>query len=116
MSRPFSVRPGASLPLVLAAGLALAAGACAASGGKPPSGDGAGAAAGGRSAGSGGETARGAAPWWRKYVRPAEELVRPGDIPPDRPGLFSGKDGEFVLYRKGEADSSAPTKPTKVRR
>ena len=42
--------------------------------------------------------------------------MRPGDMPPGRPGLVSGKDGEFVLFRKGEADSSDPSKPTKLKR
>lgn len=48
--------------------------------------------------------------------RGVAEFKRPGDLPPGKPGLFSGKDGEFVLYRKGEVVSSDPTKPSKVRR
>ena len=52
-------------------------------------------------------------PWWRlsQYSR------KPAILTPDeqferRKGLF----GEIVLYRKGEANSSASTKPSKVRR
>ena len=103
--------------------MVLTAGACA----TPPAekssaGERAGASAkagpGSRSgAGSGeGEKAKAKKPWWRlsQYSRPGAEPVRPGDLPPGRPGLFSGKDGGFVLYRKGEADGSS--KPTKVKR
>lgn len=54
--------------------------------------------------------------WLSKYFRPGKEPRRPGDLPPGRPGLFSGKDGEIVLYRKGEVDSPDSTKPSKMRR
>ena len=92
-----------ALPL-LAAALALAAGACAA----PPA---------EKSAGGEREAARAGQPWWKlsQYSRkPA--VLSPREMQERRPGLFSGKDGEFVLYRKGEADSSDPTKPSKIRR
>ena len=102
-------------PLLAAAVMVLTAGACA----TPPAekssaGERAGASA---KAGSGeGEKAKAKKPWWRlsQYSRPGAEPVWPGDMPPGRPGLFSGKDGGFVLYRKGEADGSS--KPTKVKR
>ena len=52
--------------------------------------------------------------WLSQYIRPGKEPMRPGDLPPGKPGLFSGEDGEFVLYRKGEVGSSDSTKPSKV--
>ena len=99
-----------TLPLLAAAALALAAGACAAPSAEKSAADGAMS----RSA----EKGRTGQPWWKlsQYSREAE--FKPwvyGDVRPG-PGLLS-KDGDgFVLYRKGEADSSDPTKPSKVRR
>ncbi len=105
-------------PFALAAALlALTVPAMSACATSPAETSAAGEAAAAASAGAGDAKGKaGEMPWWRKYIRPAEETVRPGEIPPGRPGLFSGKDGEFVLYRQGEADSSDPTKPSKVRR
>jgi len=56
--------------------------------------------------------------WGRlsKYIRPGEEPRRPGDLPPGKPGLFSGKDGEIVLFSKVESNPADSTKPSKVRR
>ena len=96
------------LPLALAAGLALTAGACTTPAAQHSS-----------AAGAAGEEAKPKKPWWRlsQYSRGPSKPMRPGDLPPGKPGLFSGKDGEIVLYRKGEGDSSDDsTKPTKVRR
>lgn len=101
-----------ALPLLAAAALALTAGACAA----PP----AETSAGGAASGGGGEraAARAGQPWWKlsQYSRKAE--FKPwvyGDVRPGKGLLSNGEDG-YVLYRKGEADSSASTKPSKVRR
>ena len=111
--------PRAGVPFALAAGLALAltAGACS----TPESSRGAGeeaTAAGSRpQSGAHGETGR-KLPWWRlsQYSRKPGVLT-PKEMQERRPGLFSGKEGAFVLYREGERDSSDdPTKPTKVRR
>ncbi len=108
-------------PLLAAAVMVLTAGACA----TPPAeksstGGRAGASA---EAGSGeGEKGKAKKPWWRlsQYSRPGKRPVWPGDMPPGRPGLISGKDGEFVLFRKGEeaggSSDSGSDKPTKVRR
>ena len=106
--RPFLPRFGAGVPLALAAGLALTAGACTAP-----------AARQSGAAEAAGEEAKPKKPWWRlsQYSRGPSKPMRPGDLPPGKPGLFSGKDGEFVLYRMGERVSSDdPLKPTKVRR
>ena len=104
------------LILAAAAALALSAAGCA----TPPADKSAGGASAQTAAsGAGNEKAKRKQPWWRlsRYSRPGYKPVWPGDMPPGSPGLLSGKDGEFVLYRKGEAGvSSDPTKPTKVRR
>lgn len=106
--------PSAGL-IAVAVTLALAAAGCAA-----PSAEKSASGAAGQIAAKGEPgkaTGKKKLPWWRlsQYSRgPAfetrEERYR------KRPGLFSGKDGEFVLYREGEADSSNSTKPSKVRR
>ena len=107
----------------MVAALVLTAGACA----TPPAEKSAGGTAGasakagpGSKSGAGGEETEGKKkPWWRlsQYSRPGHKIMRPGDLAPGKPGLFSGKDGEFVLYRKGEAGrSSDPSKPTKLKR
>ena len=104
------------LPIAAVAALVLTAGACATPSAEKSSAEGRAGAA----ARAGGEETEGKKkPWWRlsQYSRPGAEPVGPGDIPPGRPGLFSGKDGEFVLFRGGDAGrSSDPSKPTKVRR
>lgn len=101
--------------------LALTATGCA----TPPAEKSAGGAAAGQTAKAGSaasksEGERRKKPWWRlsQYSRPGTEPVRPGDMPPGRPGLFSGKEGGFVLYRKGEGEGgpSASGKPAKVKR
>ena len=96
------------LPLALAAGLALTAGACTTPAARQSS-----------AAGAEGEEAKPKKPWWRLSQYSRDTGLKP--IEPDalQPGggLFSGKDGEFVLYRMGERVSSDdPLKPTKVRR
>ncbi|MCY4396188.1 MAG: hypothetical protein OXC10_13745 [Rhodospirillaceae bacterium] len=109
------------LSLAAVAALALTAGACAApSGGKSSSEGVAGATAkavpGSRSGASGNETEGKKQSWWRRHVGPPVRPRQPGDVPPG-PGLFSGKDGEIVLFRRGEAGrSSGLDKPTKVKR
>ena len=100
-----------ALPLLAATALALAAGACAA----PP----AEKSAGGTDSASGERAkARAGQPWWKlsQYSREAE--FKPwvyGDVRPGK-GLLSNDTDGFVLYRKGEADSSDSTKPSKIRR
>ena len=46
-------------------------------------------------------------------IKPGEKSHARRDIPPG-PGLFTGKDGEFVLFRleeePGEAETPAPSK------
>ncbi len=102
-----------ALPLLSAAALALTAGACAVPSAEKSTADGAAS----RSAEKG-EKGRTGQPWWKlsQYSRKAD--FKPwvhGDVRPG-PGLLS-KDGDgFVLYRQGEAVSSDPTKPSKVRR
>ena len=94
-----------SIPAALVA-LALAAGACA---GPAPD----------KAAAGAGEKAQAAEkqPWWRLSQYSRERVLTPEERYRKRPGLFSGKDGEFVLYRKGEAGrSSDPSKPTKLKR
>ena len=105
-----------ALPLLAAAALALAAGACAApdrSSGRADSAEKSSADEAG-----GGAKARAGQPWWKLSQYSREADFKPwvyGDVRPGK-GLLS-KDGDgFVLYRKGEADSSDPTKPSKVRR
>ena len=39
------------------------------------------------------------------------EYVEPTDIPPG-PGLLTGEDGEFVIYRKPRADPEKPEATT----
>ena len=105
-----------TLPLLAAAALALAAGACAA-----PSAEKSAASAETSPAdgtGGGSAKARAGQPWWKLSQYRREAAFRPwayGDVRPGR-GLLSNEGDGFVLYRKGEADSSASTKPTKVRR
>ena len=100
------------LPLAAVAALALTVGACAGPSAETSS---AGATDRAGTGDAGGEKKR---PWWRlsQYSRgPAYETPEERDM--KRPGLFSGKEGGFVLYRQGEAGRSAdPTKPAKVRR
>lgn len=65
-----------------------------------------------------GDPAKRKKPWWwlSQYSRDTGlKPIEPDAMQPGR-GLFSGKEGGFVLYRKGEGVSSDPTKPTKVRR
>ena len=110
------------LSLAAVAALALTVVACAGPSAETSSAEGsaggsaeATARAGTGDAEAGGEKKR---PWWRlsQYSRgPGYET--PEERYRKRPGLFSGKEGGFVLYREGEAGRSAdPTKPTKVRR
>ena len=105
------------LTLAAAAALVLTAGACA----TPPaekSAAGGSAEAHAKDPGSGDE--KGKKPsWWQrlsKYHRePKEKPWVYGDVRPGK-GLLGGDEHGFVLYRKGEGDSSDPDKPTKVRR
>ena len=94
--------------------LAVAAGACAGPSAKTS----AEAAAGGGAKASAAQTQK--KPWWRlsQYSRKsARKLPWELDGWREGPGLFSGEDGAFVLFREGERDSSDDsTKPTKVRR
>ncbi|MCY3829527.1 MAG: hypothetical protein OXF89_10360 [Rhodospirillaceae bacterium] len=106
------------LPLAAVAALALTVGACAGPSAETSSAGGSAEATardGTGDAKAGGEKKL---PWWRlsQYSRgPAYETPEERDR--KRPGLFSGKEGGFVLYRQGEAGRSAdPTKPAKVRR
>ena len=120
------------LPLVLAAGLALAASACTAPSAKqgsaadrqaatvdPGSKSGAGGekekADPGSKSGAGGKSES----WWQRMTRtnqePKEKPWVYGDVRPGK-GLLSNDDEGFVLLRKGEGQSSDPTKPQKVRR
>ena len=104
------------LPIAAVAALVLTVAACATPSAEKSSAEG---RAGASTRAGGEETAGKKKPWWRlsQYSRGTNKPIRPGDLPPGKPGLFSGKDGEFVLYRKGEAfGSSDPGKPTKVRR
>lgn len=102
-----------ALPLLAAAALALTAGACAAPSAEKSAADGVAS----RSAEKG-EKGRAGQPWWKlsQYSRkPTAQGSYPGDVRPG-PGLLSDDEDGFVLYRMGEADSSDPTKPSKVRR
>ena len=117
------------LPLPVAAVLVLTAGACA----TPPAeksaaGERAGAAAkagpGSRS-GAGSDKAeedrkaRAKLPWWRlsQYSRKVDYRPKVHGAVRSGPGLLSGKEGGFVLFRKGEAGGSSDSgKPAKVRR
>ena len=105
--------------LAAVAALVLTAGACATPSKEKSSLDGtAGSTARSGSGQAASEEAKPKQPWWRlsQYSR------KPGFITEKerqerRPGLLSGKDGEFVLYREGEAGrSSDPSKPTKLKR
>ena len=100
--------------LAAAAAMVLTMGGCATPSAEKSSTEGRAAAT--ATAGAGETERKTAWRWLSKYIRPGKEPMRPGDLPPGKPGLFSGKDGEFVLYRKGEGASSDPTKPSKVRR
>lgn len=97
------------IPAALVA-LALAAGACAG-----PAPDKAAAGAGEKAQAAGKQKQ----PWWRlsKYNRPADFKV-PWELDGLRegPGLLSKDPDGFVLYRQGEAGSSDPAKPSKLRR
>ena len=99
-----------ALPLLSAAVLALTAGACAVPSAEKSTADGAAS----RTA----ENGRTEQPWWKLSQYKREADFKPwvhGDVRPGK-GLLS-KDGDgFVLYRQGEAVSSDPTKPSKVRR
>ena len=110
------LRADAPFALALALALALTAGACASS---PDRGQGAGdrAARAGSPPQSGaqGETGK-KLPWWRLSQYSRKPFLTPREKQERRPGLFSGKDGEFVLFRVGEVDSPDSTKPSKVRR
>ena len=110
------LRADAPFALAPALALALTAGACA----SPDRGQGAGeqaVRAGAPSqSGAQGETGK-TLPWWRlsQYSR-KPGFITPKEMQERRPGLFSGKDGAFVLYREGEVGSPDSTKPSKVRR
>ena len=105
------------MPAALVA-LALAAGACAGPERAPGK-----AAAAEKAPARTGEKARTAEkekkPWWRlsQYSREADFKV-PWELDGLRegPGLLSKDPDGFVLYRQGEAGSSDPAKPSKVRR
>lgn len=123
MRRPSLSRLRVGLPLTLAAGLALTASACTTPAVEKSATAG---STGERAAGANpesrsraeGNPARRKKPWWRlsQYSRNTGlKPIEPDAMQPGR-GLFSGKDGEFVLYRKGEVGSSDSTKPSKVRR
>ena len=123
MRRTSLSRLRVGIPLALTAGLALTASACMTPAAKKSVAAG---AAGDRAAGAGpesrsraeGDLARRKKPWWQlsQYSRDTGlKPIEPDALQPGR-GLFSGKDGAFVLYRKGEVGSSDSTKPSKVRR
>ena len=98
------------LPLLAAAALALTAGACTAPSTEKSAADGAVS----RSA----EKGRTGQPWWKLSQYRREADFKPwahGDVRPGK-GLLGNEGDGFVLYRKGEADSSDPRKPSKVRR
>ena len=101
------------LPLLAAAALVVTAGACATPQAEKSA---VGERAGATAKSGGGETKGEKKPWWRlsQYSRPGFKPEIRGDIRPGK-GLFGGEDG-IVLYRKGEANPSDPSKPTKVRR
>ena len=116
------------LPLALAAGLALTASACMAPSAKKSSaaGEQATTAGSGQQSGAqGGKEAKGRKSggkelsWWQKLRRyhqePKEKPWVYGDVRPGR-GLLSNDEDGYTLYRQGEAGSSDPDKPTKVRR
>ena len=99
----------------MALALALTAGACASPDRGQGTGDRAARAGSPPQSGAQGET-RKKLPWWRLSQYSRKPFLTPREKQERRPGLFSGKDGEFVLYRMGEANSSDSTKPSKVRR
>ena len=104
--------------LAAAAALVLTAGACATPSAEKSSAEGRAGAAAKAGAKAAGEKGKRKQPWWKlsQYSRPGFKPMRPDNIRPG-PGLFSGKEGGFVLYRLGEAGgSSDPSKPTKVKR
>ena len=103
------------LPLVLAAGLALAASACTAPSAKQGS-----AADRQAATAQDGEKENGKSQsWWQRITQSGQEpKERPwayGDVRPGK-GLLSNDEHGFVLLRKGEGQSSGPGKPQKVRR
>ncbi len=111
---PVPGRSRGRLLLAAAAALALTAGACATSSADKSSAERAAGAAAGQSGNAEGGKKQ---PWWRRHIGPPARQRRPGDPAPGGPGLFSGKDGEIVLLRKGEAGrSSDSSKPSKLRR
>ena len=122
MRRLLSRAGAGCVPLALAAGLALTAGACMSPAAKKPSAAGAAGQEAARDgpgpqSGAGSDAAKPEKPWWKRLVRPGKEPMRPGDMEPGKPGIFSGKAGEFVLLGKDEVGRPAdPTKPEKVRR
>ena len=100
--------------LAAAAALVLTAGACATPSAEKSSAEGRAAAP----AKAEGEEGKRKKPWWRLSQYNRDTGVKPGTDREMKPGggLFSGKDGAFVLYRKSDVPSSDPTKPTKVKR
>ena len=102
------------LSFAVATALVLTAGACATS---PAEKSAAGEAAG-ATAKAEEEKGKRKKPWWRLSQYSRDTGLKP--IEPDGmrpgPGLFSGKEGGFVLYRKSDLPSSDPSKPTKVKR
>ena len=122
-SFPFS-GARAGLPLALAAGLALSAGACTTPAAKKT------AAAdrqveakaqaknGAKNGARNGRAEGKPLSWWQRMTRSREGGEKPwvyGDMRPGK-GLLSDDEDGFVLMRKGEAGSSDPAKPSKVRR
>ncbi|MXW91022.1 MAG: hypothetical protein F4114_17720 [Rhodospirillaceae bacterium] len=56
--------------------------------------------------------------WWQRITRSRASGEKPwvyGDVRPGK-GLMSDDEDGFVLLRKGEAGSSDPARPAKVRR
>ena len=105
--------------LALAASLALTASGCMPPSAKNSSAEGAAPAAAARGEGERSESGgKKKLPWWRlsQYSRePKEKPWIYGDIRPGKGLLSNGEDG-YTLYRQGEAGSSDPDKPSKVRR
>ena len=112
------------LPLVLAAGLALTASACMAPSAKQGSAADRQAATvdPGSKSGAGGEKEKAegkSRSWWQRMTQSGQEpKEKPwvyGDVRPGK-GLLGNDEDGFVLLRKGEGQSSNPSKPQKVRR
>lgn len=50
-------------------------------------------------------------------IEPAPTAVTPGEQDfQKKPGLLSGKDGEFTIFQKHDRGSADPSKPEKLRR